>query len=134
MAFSSASNSNKTILTTLNDSINSSLNASQSLLRSGSRNSAGGGGGGGEDLLPKLKTLVSLDDDWIAVKSLSQINVNTDNLYANKNDEIINIVSISVEKEKVNRILIIFFYFCVYELSSKDLYFLLLSFSYEICS
>ena len=117
MVFSSTSNSNKTLSTTLNDSMNSTLNASQSTLRSGSRSRAGAGGtaggGGGEEILPRLKTLVSLDDDWIAVKSLSQTNANNDNIFANKNDEIINIVSISVEKEKVNRILISFI-FCAY--------------------
>ena len=108
MAFSSTSNnSNKTTTaTTLNDSMNSTLNASQSVLNTTKQSLITGNSG--EDLLPKLKTLVSLEDDWIAVKSLSKpTNPNNDNnsIFVNKNDdEIINIVSISVEKEKVNRI------------------------------
>lgn len=62
------------------------------------------------EILPNLKTQISIDDDWIAVKSLNN-NIDNNNkshhsclkndIFNAKDQQLINIVSISVEKEKV---------------------------------
>jgi len=87
MAFKST-NVNKTLTESL---LNSSLATSQSFKK---------------EIFSNLKNQISLDDDWIAVKSLSN-NINNNISSLNKdiliknNQHLINIVSISVEKEKV---------------------------------
>lgn len=83
MAFASTSNLNKT----LNEQLTS--NASQSI----------------NDDNNQLVKLTRDDDEWIAVKSLDRSNstssTNVNSIQNMNNNEIINIVSISVEKEKV---------------------------------
>jgi hypothetical protein len=59
------------------------------------------------EILPNLKNQISIDDDWIAVKSLNNdIDNNNDSglkndIFNEKDQHLINIVSISIEKEKV---------------------------------